>query len=102
MGSMPQFDIASLEENAERIDGQVEGVKAKIRQEVEAKVAIDKTIMALGDGVDRLEADAKKLRRLADEIRQAGVKTLLEGIDRGDVDDRQVGHADYAGNGRAT
>lgn len=98
MGAMPEYDIESLEENAERIDVQVVEVRAKIEQEVEAKVAHDRTIMALGVGVDGLVADAKKLRRLADEIRQREV----ERVGRGDVDDRQAGNADDARHGRAT
>lgn len=95
MSNMPEYDVAALDENAERIDGQVEDVKAKILQEIEAKAAHDKTIMALDAGVRRLQADAKKLRRMAEGIRQKQIERLAGG----NSELRQAGEPNAAGNG---
>lgn len=95
MSNMPEYDIESLESNAERIDGQVEDIREAIKREVEAKAAHDNTIMALDAGIKRLQGDAKNLRRLAEEIRQAE----MEKMSRGDSDDRQAGDADNTRHG---
>lgn len=95
MGSMPEYDVASLEENAERIDASIEDIKGKIREEVAAKSKHDETILAFELGIKNLDDTRKSLRRMAEQIRQAEVERVASG----DTDVRQAGEPDAAGNG---